>query len=542
MWSVIVLLCLVLLVSFSPRLHGGEQWTYRTQPGDNLWDLSKAYLTSMRYWRRLQRLNGIDRPRQIPPGTLLRIPLEWLRIKPFSVTVLMVAGEVSLRSAASGTNASLLAGATLGAGDTLSTGADGNALLEFPDGTQLLLQRNSHLTLDTLNAYGNGDVLDIRLQLEQGRTESRVPPTRDPNSRYELRTPAATSGVRGTVFRMQMDAEHPLARTEVTRGKVAVGGGGRVISVPEGFGTVVEAGQPPTTPRPLLPPPALKGLAQRFERIPIVLHWPAVAGARGYRAQLGPRAQPKALLIDEVLSVAELKIDDLPDGEYRLRIRGIDAQGLEGLDATHAFTVDAHPLPPAPQSPPPGARTARSRPVLEWAPRDACTRYRLQLTRTGEFTSPPVDLSDLSKPRWSPEHPLPNADYLWRVSCAGPAGEYGPFSLPRRFTILPLPAAPTVDTVHQRHSEVDFQWHTQPPVRVFEYQLAQDPGFRRILWSGRLREPRLVVPRPKYLPIYLRLRSVTAHGIPGRYSTAQRILPPRLPFWARGAPLYTHYP
>jgi hypothetical protein len=59
-----------------------------------------------------------------------------------------------------------------GSGDRLSTGTDGNALLGFPDGTQLLLGRNSHLTLDTLNAYGDGSVLDIRLQLKHGRTES----------------------------------------------------------------------------------------------------------------------------------------------------------------------------------------------------------------------------------------------------------------------------------------------------------------------------------------------------------------------------------
>lgn len=541
MWPVLALLCLPLLIFVSPCLHG-EEWTYRTQPGDNLWDLSKEYLTSMRYWRRLQRLNGIDRPIHIPPGTRLRIPLEWLRIEPFSVSVLMAHGEVRLRSAGSGTNASLPAGASLGSGDELTTGTDGNALLGFPDGTQLLLQHNSHLTLDTLNAYGNGSVLDIRLQLKRGRTESQVPPSRDPNSRYEIRTPAATSGVRGTAFRMQMDADHPIARTEVTQGKVDVGGGGTVVSVPESFGTVVEAGQPPAKPRPLLPAPTLKGLAQVFDRIPIALHWPAVTGARGYRAQLGPKAQPKAFLVDEVLSVAELKIEDLPDGEYLLRIRGIDALGLEGLDAAHAFTVAAHPLPPALQRPPPGARTAQSRPTFEWASADPCTRYRLQLAGDAEFASPYADLSELSTPRWSPEQPLPIGDHFWRVSCADPAGGYGPFSLPRKLTILPLPAAPIVDKARQRHSEVIFRWRTETPVRGFQYQLAQEPGFRRILRDGQLREPQLAIPRPKHLPLYLRVRSVTADGIPGRYSATQKILPPRLPFWARGSPLYSLSP
>ena len=31
-----------------------EDWIYSVRPGDNLWDLSEAHLTSMKYWRPLQ--------------------------------------------------------------------------------------------------------------------------------------------------------------------------------------------------------------------------------------------------------------------------------------------------------------------------------------------------------------------------------------------------------------------------------------------------------------------------------------------------------
>jgi hypothetical protein len=150
-----------------------------------------------------------------------------------------------------------------------------------------------------------------------------------------------------------MDADRPVARTEVTRGKVDVGGGDTVVSVPENFGTVVETGHRPSEPRPLLTPPRLDYLPQSVDRFPIAWHWPALSGARRYRAQLGPVARPKALLLDETLSDAELEIEALPNGEYLLRVRGIDALGLEGLDTGRDFTVDAHPLRPVLQPPPP---------------------------------------------------------------------------------------------------------------------------------------------------------------------------------------------
>jgi hypothetical protein len=59
-----------------------------------------------------------------------------------------------------------------------------------------------------------------------------------------------------------------------------------------------------------------------------------------------------------------------PEGDYVLRLRALEAGGLEGLSAEHAFVLNAHPVPAAPLKP--AARpgyTAHSRPSGGHSPR-----------------------------------------------------------------------------------------------------------------------------------------------------------------------------
>lgn len=49
------------------------------QSGDNPWSLTERYLAGIKYWPRIQTLNRIADPEHMPPGTRLRIPVEWLR-------------------------------------------------------------------------------------------------------------------------------------------------------------------------------------------------------------------------------------------------------------------------------------------------------------------------------------------------------------------------------------------------------------------------------------------------------------------------------
>lgn len=337
-----------------------EEWLYTVRPGDTLLGVSADYLIRTDYWPRLQALNGVADPTRLPPGMKLRIPIPWLKRLPAKARIVSAQGQVNAVIAATGQTVPADSGLSLQTGDTLLTGSDGAASLEFRDGSRVLLQADSELRMDTLSAYGPTRFADTRIHLQQGRVESQIKSRTGAGPRYEISTPAAASAVRGTRYRIGMDPAAATARTEVLEGTVAFEGHRTTRTVKRGFGTLAEIGQAPLPPVPLLPPPKLG------ERPPVVTRWPVqlnffpLKGAVAYRAQVVPADPFKALLLDTLLPA--LKSDDreaadaltlllkpvgpaLPDGDYIARIRGIDDKGLEGRDAQYRFRFQSLPDP-----------------------------------------------------------------------------------------------------------------------------------------------------------------------------------------------------
>ena len=92
----------VLILRLTALLSGSvaaADWIYVVKPGDNPWDLTARYLDGIRYWPRIQALNGITRPTTIPPATGLRIPLAWLRARPAVAKVAYLDGQGSVTPA-----------------------------------------------------------------------------------------------------------------------------------------------------------------------------------------------------------------------------------------------------------------------------------------------------------------------------------------------------------------------------------------------------------------------------------------------------------
>ena len=198
-----------------------QEWHYTVRPGDTIWDVTAEHLARMDYWPRLQALNRVSDPEHLPPGMKLRIPVSWLKRLPTTAQVVTSHGQAQVVVAATDRTVPASPGMSLESGDVVLTGPDGSVILEFRDGSRALLQANGQLNLKGLQSYGETEVVDTRLHLLQGRTENRV--TRRPASgpRYEISTPVATSAVRGTRYRLAMDAGASAARAEVLEGAVA---------------------------------------------------------------------------------------------------------------------------------------------------------------------------------------------------------------------------------------------------------------------------------------------------------------------------------
>lgn len=509
--------------SFAQTLAPAEpEHVHVSQRGDTLIGLGRRLLIEPSAWREVARLNRLANPDLIPVGTRLRMPLRLLRTEALPVTVTSASGSVT-----DGAQAPVAAGAALAEGDTLATGADGSATVRLADGTLLRLQPGSRLRLDQARRLPAADASRGAVQLQGGRVDVQVvPASAGGRAGFEVRTPQGVLGVRGTEFRAQTDGAGGASRGEVLAGRVAVSGSaGSERAVDAGFGTVVDAAGRVAAPVPLLSAPVLSSLPVLQEEILVRFAVPAVPGAVAWRAQAVAAAAPEAVLREARGNGAELRLADLPDGEYLLRLRAIDAQGLEGRSAEHRFRLKARPEAPLPAEPASPSTHHGGRVTLRWATQPAAATYRLQLadaTGAAGFAQPLQDLSGLAATEQTLEN-LPVGEYQWRLASVARVNgvdDPGPWGAVRRFSMRP--PAPAARAPAITDDTLAFSWEGRPGQR-FEFQIARDAAFAQRVVEQALTEPAFTLPRPGTGRFHVRLRAIEADGYVGPWGGAQVI-------------------
>ena len=282
--------------------HAAEEvWPYTIAPGDTLIGLRDHLLQPGASWRQLQRLNRIKDPRRLIPGRTLNIPLHMLREQALGAEVLHSHGEVELLRSGSPARP-LVAGDSLQQGDLLRTGSQSSASLRFEDGTRVLLRPDSALRLERSVRRGNSPAVDTRLRLDSGGADSRV--VKQPVPRFELRTPVANLGVRGTEFRTRAEASRTLV--EVLEGRVAAA----ALALDGGFGALISP-ERTQAPRALPPAPQLAGLPARVERLPLRLAWPFPGRVAITIALLAPLAFALGMPFPSGVSVVSVRTPEL---------------------------------------------------------------------------------------------------------------------------------------------------------------------------------------------------------------------------------------
>ncbi len=433
------------------------------RPGETLIGISRDLLENPRDWTRLQRLNKVADPRLLRPGTVLRIPLTLLRREPVTARVTAIRGDVSAGGKP------LTVGGTVERGSQLTTGPQSFATVELVDGSRLVLQPSSRLKVEEMSRYRNSTLPETRLRLDTGRIESVVTRMSAPRPQYIVVTPTATIGVRGTQFRVGADDTGATSRTEVTDGAVGVldgQGRGKPASVPAGYGLVAEAGGRLSAPVALLPAPELAGLPKLQERTIVRLAVPSIGGASAYRFQVGTDAEMRNVLAESIGARPEAKFAELADGGYTLRVRGIDARGLEGRDADFAFTLKARPEPPFAVAPVAGTKLRGESAELKWSANAEAARYRIQLASDAKFANPVTDVDGVDGTVIMPAQKLAPGDYYWRARSLRANGEPGPWGDAQRFTLKPLPCRPGAAAGERRPDRLRLVRRARPDLPV----------------------------------------------------------------------------
>jgi len=105
-------------------------------------------------------------------------------------------------------------GQPLFAGDSVRTGKDSRAEISFGDGTSVRISDNSRLLVQQADTVRS-------LKLLWGKLWAKVAKLSSAQARFQVETPTAVAGVRGTVFRVEIDAD-TTTRVAVEEGEVEV--------------------------------------------------------------------------------------------------------------------------------------------------------------------------------------------------------------------------------------------------------------------------------------------------------------------------------
>jgi len=314
------------------------------------------------------------------------------------------------------------------------TGDNCSAREQFADGSTLLIQNNSQVLSNSLSSYGKTVVVDTRLRLQQGRVETSVTPMKNSGSRYEIKTPAAVAAVRGTQFRVAYEDKQQTMASEVVKGAVNVAAEGIQQVVEKGFGTITEKGKPPAAPVKLLTQPDLNEIPDTLKYLPYTFKWPALENATQYRVQISSAEQQNSLLHETNQDSEQFILKDLNDGDYILRIRGIDKNGLEGFNAEHTFNLSTDFPVVTLLSPTDKFTTSNQAPAFEWNIEDRAASYQLQVAIDAEFNNLIIDQA-------TTDNTATNIDifqqgrYFWRITAIDKNGNKGKHSEVREFYI-----------------------------------------------------------------------------------------------------------
>ncbi|KQV49471.1 hypothetical protein ASC95_17915 [Pelomonas sp. Root1217] len=498
--------------------HAQETVPYEVQPGESLYVIAGRLLEDSRQWPEVARLNRLTRPFRLQPRQRLLLPAGLMKGAVAPARVEYVRGPVNADGAP------LRIGELVGEGVALDVGAQGFVSLRLHDGSLLQLQANSRTKVLRLRDLPAAQRRNTLIELNQGRVDATVAP-QSPGSRFQVKTPLATAGVRGTRFGVAVGAQAERTVADVIEGAVEVQAlareGGLPVAVQAGQGAVVRPGGPPLR-KALLPAPGLPAEPLRVEANPGLLPLPTVPGAERYRVEVADDAA-----FTRVLWSAEaplpLVLDGLLDGRYRLRARAMDGDGLLGAEGAGLLWVKTTPVPPLARAPLPGATVGPQGVAITCTEVQQAQGYLLQLAGNPRFE--PLLQEQRGSGRCQFELPaLPVGEVYWRVASLAPEGdgrlERGPFSDPGRFVVVPLPPAPQADAITVDGGQVHWQ-----PLDGYRYrvQVATDTGFAALVQDQEVQAGSVTLAAPpRCAPYALRLQAIDAHGRRSPFS------PPRL--------------
>lgn len=511
-----------------------NEWNYPMQPGESVWSVAHELLTDWREWKTIERLNNVRNDRQMAPGTVLRIPRSLINEQHSDIKILDVSGtvtaEVVMKDGSAKAHLPLVRGQSLGKGDQIRTAEQSTVLLEFDDGTEVLILENSLLRIDQATVVGNTrKVVDIKVFLEDGEAEIRANPGKVPGSQFLIDTPVAFATTKGTTYRVR--AKGNTTAAEVTEGLISVANNQGKTRVKQGFGTLAKANEAPIIPKRLLAKPDLPALSTTIRYLPGKLAWRKMAGADSYRSQISPDPMFNSVVYDVINTQPKMGLPaTLLDQPYWLRVTAIDSDGLQGFPATREISINARPFPPIRQAPRPSDSLYVGEIGFTWSQPETAVAYNLEIAVDEAFSKLSVQQNNIEGTHFSANIDAPG-HYFWRVTSVADDGEIGPTGHTGRFTVKPVPPKPDLKAPVSSDTELFFSWQKEDGVKEYQLQLAKDKAFKKLIVDSKTVSPEMAMEKPQAGTYYLRVRAFDADDYAGEWSPIQKVEQPIENWW-----------
>lgn len=219
----------------------------------------------------------------------------------------------------------------------LVTGGGGRALLDLADGSSLRVRPDTALHLKRLVLDANLNRV-VDLEVKRGGVDAAVAPA-EKGGRFEVKTPYATAGVRGTSFRVDLTSGDSL-RLETLSGQVELAGSNGTVTIAAGEASRVGSDGAPSVPRAVPGEPRVT--AGRGVLPAGGLAWEPVPGAAGYVVELARDAEfvLEVRSFDVGAGGTALAIEAPAPGTWFWHVAGRTGDGFTGAwSRTYGFHV-----------------------------------------------------------------------------------------------------------------------------------------------------------------------------------------------------------
>tara|TARA_R110002072_G_scaffold24747_3_gene83696 strand:- start:38670 stop:40325 length:1656 start_codon:yes stop_codon:yes gene_type:complete len=524
---VLQFLCIAMLVfsnagTSHAKDNGMEEWHYTLRPGDTLQEISLSLLNHKYTWSDVVKHNRIDQLANIAPGSIVKIPMHWLKHQPKPAKVMTLTGSVQIKKASSSRYEILKQDMLIRVGDEIAT-RKGNVVIEFADSSTIRLEENSNLVFNKLSHFGKTGMVDTRLRLKRGSLTTDIPPLVK-GSRYEIKTPSAVAAVRGTEFRLHSTEKQ--TQLEVLEGTVEFSGKHGQVMVNAGKGATIKDGSPLIEIIDLPAPPKTQVAQEKINKLPVTIKWEKSRDASAYQVQLTENNKDGKLIQRNTQNDTSLEIDQIKNGDYELAVRSINSSGYKGTDTVSKLSVDIGAVKVQLLGPLDGAIVEESTPSFSWDyPLKTSTQVlsRLDIALDKEFAALITENEFSKTNEVTLKAPLIPGQYFWRIASLTNNTELS-FSDSYKFNVKGWLPPIQILSVNYLDKQVGLFWSPVANAKGYILQVSDRIDFSTTLKEEKLNKPRahlLLNPGKRY---YARVKGIGNNLYSSKFGPIQEIL------------------